>query len=379
MSGHGVGIICEYNPFHNGHAYQIETLKNNGADFIVCVMSGDFVQRGEACFQDKTVRAENAVKCGADIVLELPFPFSSLGAEGFAASGIEILTKSGLVSSFAFGSECADMVKLSRIAEFLDTGFSPRVSALQKERPNMSYAAAREELVRCNLGKEYADICRNPNDILAIEYLKANMKSVNPLTPLPVKRETPRGGFDENFASSSYIRHAIICKDNPDFALSSMPKNCSQEGIYGENELFCHTLFTSLLLKSASELRGIAEVPSGYEHLITKSAKKAKNYGELCSLLTSKTVTDAKIRRMLLFSFFGVTKQAAKQLPLYTNLLAFSEKGREMLKKYKKERSIIIASRAGDVKQNADAFAQYTLARTAEEVLIRCVRPLNLT
>ena len=100
----GTGIVCEYNPFHKGHAYQINTLKEMGAGFIVCAMSGDFVQRGEAAFQDKHIRARNAVANGADIVLEIPFPFSSFGAEGFASAGISILENSGLCSSFGFGS-----------------------------------------------------------------------------------------------------------------------------------------------------------------------------------------------------------------------------------------------------------------------------------
>ncbi len=375
MSQKGVGIICEYNPFHKGHGYQLDAVKDMGAEFIVCAMSGDFVQRGEACFQDKTERAENAVRCGADIVLELPFPFSCLGAEGFAASGVEILSKSGLCSHIAFGSECADVSRLTKISRVLDGDFYSRVIDLQKQNPSISFAAAREILIGNILGTEYGDICKNPNDILAIEYIKANLKYPSPLIPIAIKRTTPRGGFDKDFSSSSYIRKCFTQNENRDFALSSMPKECSLENIYGSSELFYHTLFTSLLLKEPSELAGIAEIPSGYEHAIAKGAKKASSYAELCSLLASKTVTDAKIRRMLLFAFFGVTKEESKSLPRYTRILAFSEKGREMLKKHKKDRQIIIASRIGDIKKDAAAFGQYSLSRRAEEVLSKCVKP----
>ena len=138
----GTGIVCEYNPFHNGHAYQIRKLKEMGAKFIVCAMSGNFVQRAEPSFQDKIIRAENAVKNGADIVLEIPFPFSSMSAEGFAMAGVSILENSGLCSSFGFGSECADEEKLSKVAKVLDKSFHKKVLELQKTNPSLAYTFA---------------------------------------------------------------------------------------------------------------------------------------------------------------------------------------------------------------------------------------------
>lgn len=365
----GTGIVCEYNPFHNGHAYQINALKEQGAGFIVCAMSGGFVQRGEPAFQKKEVRAKNAVDNGADIVLEIPFPFSSLGAEGFARAGISVLEGSGLCSSFGFGSECADVERLSRVARLLDGDFHKRVIELQKKNPNLSYAASRERLIEEALGREYADIVTRPNDILAVEYIKANKS----LCPIAVKRETPRGGFDENFASSSYIRKNIFDREAGEFARKNMPEGCSLSGITADFGPFCNYLHISLMQKSPSELSDIAEVASGSEHSIIKNALKAENYDGLCRLLASKTLTDARIRRMLLFSLFGVTKQMAKQTPLYTQVLAASEKGRKMLKQYADDRKIIVASRIAEIKQSEEAFLQYSFARRAEEVLERCL------
>lgn len=364
----GTGIVCEYNPFHKGHAYQIECVKNMGAGFVVCAMSGDFTQRAEASFQDKLVRAENAVRNGADVVLEIPFPFSSMSAEGFARAGVSVLEDSGLCSSFAFGSECADVEKLKKTAEVLDSAFHKEVLLLQKNKPNLPYAAARESLLCEKLGSGYSDVVRNPNDILATEYLKANKT----LCPIAIKRETPRGGYDENFASSSYIRKTLFCEEEREKALRGLPGDYSFEKIYEDDSSFYKHVLVSLMLKNPDELLACAEVQKGCEYSIIKNAVKAQNYDELCSLLSSKTLTDAKIRRMLLFSFFGVQKSIMKQKPLYTQVLCASEKGRKMLKKYADDRRMIVASRVSDIKKDDKAFRQYEFSRKAGEVLEKC-------
>lgn len=364
----GTGIICEYNPFHKGHAYQIQQLKSMGAEFIVCAMSGDFVQRAEPSFQDKFVRARNAVENGADIVLEVPFPFSSFGAEGFARAGISVLENSGLCSSFGFGSECADVEKLQKIADVLDDDFRERAKSIQKKEPNLSYAAARQRLVGEMLSGEFAQIISNPNDILGVEYLRANKS----LVPIAIERKTPRGGYDENFASSSYIRQILGGEKKKSHVLDKLPENYNFDGIYENTDGFYNHMLLSLMQKSPESLSDIAEVNSGSEYTIVKNAVKAKSYKELSALLSSKTYTDAKIRRMLLFAFFGVTKQMAKQNPLYTEVLAASDKGRKMLKKYKEDRKIIVASRIADIKTNEEAFCQYSFSRRAGEVADKC-------
>lgn len=364
----GTGIVCEYNPFHKGHAYQIESVKNMGAEFVVCAMSGDFTQRGEPSFQDKYVRAENAVRNGADIVLEIPFPFCSLGAEGFAMAGVSILENSGLCSDIAFGSECADVSKLIKIADLLDKSFYKSVIQKQKESPSLSYASARETLISEKLGKENADIIRNPNDILAVEYIKA----MTFLSPIAVKRTTPRGGFDENFASSSYIRRTFFEDGNRNAALGGLPENYSFEKIYDGNGVFYTHLLLSLMQKTPEYLSEIAEVSGGLEHSIVTNAAMSENYDELCRLLASKTLTDAKIRRMLLFAFFGVTKKMAKDVPHYTAVLAVSDVGRKMLKKYAGDRRIVVASRIAEIKKDKEAKEQYDFARKAYEVVEKC-------
>ena len=364
----GTGIVCEYNPFHNGHKYQIEKIKSMGASVVVCAMSGDFTQRGEPAFQDKHIRAENAVRNGADIVLEIPFPFSSMSAEGFAKSGISVLENSGLCDSFAFGSECADVEKLQKIADALTPAFHKEVIALQKNEPNLSYASAREKLVCRTLGNEFANILKNPNDILGIEYLKANKS----LVPIAIKRQTPRGGYDDNFVSSSYIRNNLFCEETRTVATNGLPKENCLDGICKNESEFRHYMLVSLMQKTPLLLSDISEVPRGCEHSIIKNAIKAESFEELCGLLASKTLTDAKIRRMLLFSVFGVTKEMARSTPLYTEVLAASEKGHKMLKKYTDDRRIIVASRVAEIKKDKAAKEQYDFARLAAEVVDKC-------
>lgn len=368
----GCGIICEYNPFHKGHMYQLEKVKQMGFEYTVCAMSGSFVQRAEPAFQPKEIRAQNAVRCGADIVLELPFPFSSLGAEGFARAGIEILAKSSLCSHFAFGSECADLEKLNEIASVLDGDFYKQVISLQKNSPNLSFAAARQSLIGSLLSPRHAEICKNPNDILAIEYIRANNALGCPLVPVPIKRSTPRGGFDESFASSSYIRRTLSQADNKTLLSEYIPKDCDMSQASICDSTFYSALLINLLLKEKGDFDHIAEISTDAAHSVMKNAKAAGSYNELCTLLASKTFTDAKIRRMLLFSFLGVTKQMAKEVPLYTFILALNQKGRSALSDTAPADGFIMASRISDIKKSTEAFRQYSFSRKAEEVLFKC-------
>ena len=184
------------------------------------------------------------------------------------------------------------MQKLESVAKILDKSFHKQVLGLQKDEPNLSYALARERLVAQILGTEFSDILKNPNDILAVEYLKANKK----LVPMAVKRTTPRGGFDENFVSSSYVRKNLFGKDD-NTARNGLPENVSLDKICGDDSAFYTFMLLNLSLKTPDQLQTVAEVSKGCEHSIIKNARKAESYSELCSMLSSKTLTDSKIRR----------------------------------------------------------------------------------
>ncbi len=365
------GIICEYNPFHTGHAFQLEEVKRR-FDAAVCVMSGDFVQRGECAFSDKEKRAENAVKNGADIVLELPFPFSSMSAEGFARAGVEILAKSGLCTHFAFGSECADIDLLIETARIVsETGFEAQVKKLLSEQPSLGYARARSKYVAENFGEKHAHVLENPNDILAVEYLKANNALSNPMIPVAIKRSTPRASKDENFASSSYIRKNI--KDGKlDEVNAYLPYKTDFCDYFTDDRGFYEFLKLCLSMKTPDELKGIAEVSGGVHHAIVKNAVSTESYDALLEALSNKGTTDAKARRMLLFSLFGVEKKYLKESVAFTRVLAMNETGQKLLSQTRKNRNIIIAGKAAHVKTDENARRQYDIAEKARRVLYSC-------
>lgn len=364
-------IVCEYNPFHNGHAYQISKVKEI-CDSVVCVMSGDFVQRANAAVMDKCDRAKIAIENGADLVLELPFPFSSMGAQGFAQSAISIMVNSGICTHFAFGSECGDVEKLLKIANLtLSQNFEKECKKSLKENKNLGLARVRCCVIGNMLGKEFEEISRNPNDILAVEYLRANILLGNKLTPIAIKRSVNRNEKNEKFASSSFIRE-LLEGGKFDEAKKFVPYNLKDYALNVHDEQFYKSIHINLCLKNPCDLKDILEVGGGVENAIIKAAKQSESFDEMCKKLSSKTLTDAKIRRMLLFCAFGIKKDSAKSLCEYTRVLAMNENGRKLLSDSRKDRKIIVASRVCDIAKSKSAKEQFDVSQTATEVLKKC-------
>ena len=365
------GIICEYNPFHNGHKYQIEYAKSTLGLPVVCAMSGNFVQRGTAACMDKSIRAESAIKGGADIVLKIPFPYSSMTAEKFARAGVVILSKSGMCSHLLFGSECADTEKLTRIAKLLtDADADKCIQVYQSNNKNISYAMARSLFVKEKLGEEFADILSNPNDILGVEYIKAIIETGSGLIPVAMKRSVNRReGADGIFASSSRIRE-LADEGETDTAGTYIP----DKGVfahYRDTSDFYRTLHLSLMAKNPEDLSEICEISDGLEFALVKAARASESYGEMLEKLKSKTVTDAKIRRMALFAFFGVTKEYMTTDVPHTYVLAMSDTSaaKELMRISRKEKEITVAQKIGALKKDEFSEALYNLSRNAERIL----------
>ena len=202
------GIVCEFNPFHLGHAYLLSRLRQRGADAIVCAMSGNFVQRGEPALVNKLSRGEMAVSCGVDLVLELPTAWAMTTAETFARGGVQLLKMAGC-THIGFGSECGDAALLQAAA---DTLLSPDLQAdIRSElAAGITYAAARQQAVQARLG-DGAAVLRQPNDTLAVEYLKACRQLETDMTPIVVSRvgASHDGGAAEGYASASHIRQLL--------------------------------------------------------------------------------------------------------------------------------------------------------------------------
>ena len=340
-----VGIICEYNPLHLGHQKQLRLLREHfGPDCgIVCLMSGDYVQRGAPAIFGKMPRAKAAVLCGADLVLELPVTRALSSAEGFAAGGVAIL--SSLCDFLCFGTETGQPDSLMATAgALLSADFSPALK--EHLARGLSFPAARQAAL-AQLGAD-TGLVQNPNDILAVEYCKAILQQGSPLRPFPIVRE---GGY-----------HAVLPDaENPSAtALRSRIEHGGEWlGYVPEPARSCfeaepvHTLSAGeraiLARLRTMEEADFEALPFGSEGLWRKLMHASRRKNTLEDILTavkSKRYTRSRLNRMVLCAFLGLTKEDLEAPPPYTRVLAFNDRGRQILKDAKKSLPLLNAGEA---------------------------------
>lgn len=367
------GIICEFNPIHNGHARLLNKAREMGAERIVCVMSGNAVQRGELSIADKYFRAEQALKCGADLVLELPYPYSSASAEYFARAGVKIL--SNFVDNIIFGSECGDISRLTRAAgyasgEDFKTAVSKRIE--NGEGAGSAYFGELEARGACGFSS---------NDILGIEYIRAAKELGAALGFFTVKRDGSMYLDTELKAnenpSASAIRRALECGEAdlsilseymPSFAANALIEAQKSGELTETNELDTAKLMF-FRLHSGSEFENIAEAGGGLANRICALARECVSSDELFEKLRTKRYTDARLRRAMLFCMTGVTHSLLDASPAYTVLLAANAKGRELLAQKRKNDGFPVITKPADAPKcaqteaNAKLDAIFTLAR----------------
>lgn len=344
------GIIAEYNPFHNGHLYQIKKIKAHGESLIIAVISGSFTQRGEAAIFDKWQRAETAVKSGCDIVLELPFAFACRSAQDFARGGVTLLNRLGIVNQLAFGAECADLSILQNIALQLDD------KAFQKKlhahiNSGLSYAQAISAALDSD--SEIAMLIKQPNNILAIEYLRSLHLLNSPIRPLLIPRQG--AGYHEeeikgSLASATAIRHALYRKENLSELKAVLP-SASQEltrqiltsQLPQMNRLYL-PLQAKLLTSDLSDLQKIYGITEGLENRILDHAKTADSWQKLIQAVTTKRYPASRIARTLLYLLMNIDKDSIALFdqtgPLYARLLAVSPQGKTILREIKAQSSL---------------------------------------
>ena len=348
-------IICEYNPFHCGHKLQIDAVKQKGNN-IICIMSGGFVQRGEAAMFDKYIRAEAAVKSGADLVLELPYPYSCSAAEFFALGGVAVADSLGVVDELCFGSESGNIDLLSQISERLmsdEFDLMMKNARGDKNNKDKSYSALREEVYKKMYGQSVAV---KPNDILGVEYISAIKKLNSNIIPVTYKREV---GF-----SATETRKRITEEDRFDMipdGISSLFENQDRYGMeYAEKAIlaFYRCADPNALEKYEGMTNGIAE-------RLVKAAKESVSLIELIERLSGKSYTNAKIRRCILHGLTGVYTEMLKTLPRYTQVLACNDEGRKLVRKIQKEGSIEVFTKPSHYKkaeEGAKKQAEFNLS-----------------
>lgn len=298
-----IGIICEFNPFHAGHKYLIDTFKKRG-NRVVCIMSGNFVQRGDFAVYDKFKRAKTALEGGADLVIELPPEQVLLSAEGFARSAVRLAESLGVIDALAFGAETDDRAELIKTAALLkDSGTQEKIKAQMKN--GLSYPTARSAVLQ-------SDILNYPNNILACEYIKE--------TKLPftaVKRIGKGHDTDDELYSASAIRKTLPPDSTADIA------NCERAVLY------------KLRTMSKNDFAKIADVSEGLENRLYEAAGKAGGFEEFLFLAKSKRYTLSRIRRIAFRAFLSI-EGASCDVPA-VRVLGFDSNGRELLSQIKKK------------------------------------------
>lgn len=369
------GIICEYNPFHRGHAWQIaEARRLLGAETaVVCAMSGSFVQRGDFAAVRAYARAEAAVRGGADLVLELPLPWAISSAEGFARGGVMTLAATGLVDTLVFGSECGDAASLRHAAEALLREDFPAVLRGELAK-GLSFAAARESAARALIGDD-ADVLACPNDILGVEYCKALIESGSSIAPLALPRRAVGHdeGAAEGYASASYIRALLVRgEDASAYMTEESAVIYEREKKAGRAPVMMKNVERAILarLRAMGE-EDFALYDSGNEGLYRRFAEAAHTAPSIDALLgavKTKRYAYARLRRMLLAAYLGVTAADMPRRMPYLRVLSFNERGRAVLKRMKRTAHASVLIKSADVRALGEqAQRLFSLTARAED------------
>jgi predicted nucleotidyltransferase len=338
-----VGIIVEYNPFHNGHQFHVDEARRLSSQAgVIAVMSGSFVQRGEPAITDKWCRAHMAITGGVDLVFELPTVFALRSAQYFAAGAIRLLAALGCVSHICFGAEEPNMNKLIQAFTLTNKAQTVELLKTRMRQNGSSYASALAEIIQAS-----TDIALSPNNILAIEYLRALDHFAPNLTPLLVNRRASAyhdQAIAGPLASATAIRKAITINSQFDLITPVMPARALtllQRALQAQAgpatiEALAKPIIAALRLRPLAELTIQAEMKEGLQNKIKRAACEATDWASLLAKITSKRYTPAKIKRILLYTLLQTTAEQLTAFdqsgPLYARVLAFNERGRMLLK-----------------------------------------------
>lgn len=342
-----LGIIAEYNPFHNGHLYHLQESKIiTDADFTVCVMSGNFTQRGIPAMADKWIRAQSAVKNGVDLVLELPFPFACNNAEYFAKGAVEILNRLGCVNYLSFGSEAGSLTCLQGAASHLAIESAEFKSCIKEfVDKGISFPKARYEAMRKYAGDACAEVLKDPNNILAVEYLKQLQLLKSDIKPITVKRygtSYHEENFVENIGSATAIRKKMEEGKRLDDLSYYIPKESYDalkefnNGVYVSFDEFFKLALYKMLLSSPEELGNIFSATEGLENRLINAISKANNMSSLTKMVKSKRYTVTRIQRLISHILLELDKDSFNQIIqqniYYGRVLGFNKNGAKLIR-----------------------------------------------
>ena len=345
-----LGIVCEYNPFHNGHLYHIiQSKKLTGADYTIAIMTGNFAQRGDVSLVDKWSKTEMALLAGVDLVIELPVIYSVSSAENFAEGAVKILNSLKIVNNISFGSETRDINLLDRIAEVLHNEPKEFQTILSHElSKGISYPKARENALMMYLNdvRRFANVLSSPNNILGVEYLKALRKTKSNILPVCI----PRVGaghndttYSKNIASATTVRNLVNTNkyDSLEFKRlvplttgSILSENIKKGHIISGLHVFEKEIIYTLRRMSILEIANLPDVSEGLEYKIKQAANSCNSLIEFYNIVSSKRYAQTRISRILVYALLGITRkdmQLSKSISPYVRVLGFNKNGKRLL------------------------------------------------
>lgn len=362
-----VGIIAEYNPFHNGHEFLTKKAKElTGADYVIVVMSGDFTQRGTPALMDKYLRARMALLNDVDLVIELPVHYANSSAEYFARGAVCLLDKLGVVDSICFGSECGNIEQLTNVARILAD--EPEIYKQNLKlglKRGFSYPMARNAALEMSIPDfvHYESVIRTPNNILGIEYIKALLRLNSNIKPYTISRlgsSYHDRRLNTSFSSALAIRQSLMSNNRLDMIKDQVPDNCYE--LLEENFGKLYPIFPDELTPLL-KYRLILEENKGYDQFvdispdlsdkIKKNLFKVDTFNGFCDLLKSKDLTHARISRCLGHIILNITQKEMDELKQngfihYARILGFRSDSDALLGEIKKNSSIPLITKLAD-------------------------------
>lgn len=380
-----VGIVAEYNPFHKGHAYHIaETKRLLGEERpVVCVMSGNWVQRGECAITDKWTRTAAALKGGADLILELPLPWAISSAESFAQGAIAILEATGVIDTFSFGSESGQVKELLKIAKALESE-SYQAALREEVNKGQSFADARQKAAFRIVGKQ-AYLLRGANDSLGVEYMRA---AGDDLAAVAVLRKgvAHDGAYSEDgFASASYLRENLRGGgDVSPWVDEKMVKPLQTAGIAKMKNIE-RAIFARLRQMSKEDFAVLPDsgAKEGLPDRLIKAAKEAEDLESFYELAKTRRYAHARIRRLVLWAFLGMrAENRSVKGPCYLRVLGMNGNGKRLLKEMKAQASLPILTKPAHIRDlEEEAQTLFALESRGTDLFGLCfdkIRPCGM-
>ena len=360
------GIISEFNPFHNGHQLLVNKCREAGAAYITAVMSGNFVQRGDIAIVSKHIRTKMALQCGVDLVIELPLPYANANARVFARGGVHLVNQTGCIDTLAFGSECGDIAKLKKAASILTSAeFNSRLKLEMAK--GISYPAALSRATEA-LDNTLLETVSTPNNVLAIEYIKAAAEQKADIDFYTVKRQGDSHNSTQitsSLASASNIRQLIsnnseIVKYIPEIACKTL-KDAIVLGETAELKNNEKAILTKLRSMSPQQLAQLADITEGLENRLYSAIQTSKSVDEVINSVKTKRYTHSRIRRLIISALLDIDKSYTESLPQYIRVLGFNENGVQLLSKIKKSSRLPIVTKLTNSISSLTSSAQRML------------------